>query len=121
MPHLVLEYSSNLAHVVDFSQLLKDLHCTLGSVESFETDRIKSRAIEIDRFYVGRERDRGFAHVSLVFSAGRNRALRRDLGEQILDKLMTGVAPEGVKVSRSIEIRQFESGMYLNDYELLND
>ncbi len=118
MPHIVLEYSSNLTQSVDFKRLLGALHQILGNVESFETDRIKSRSIELDHFLVGRERDRGMVHVEVSFSPGRSESLRMELGQRLLDLLLNEVKPDGVEVSRSIEIRQFEPQMYFNDYEL---
>ncbi len=117
MPHIVLEYSSNLTQSVDFERLLDALHQILGNVESFETDRIKSRSLGLDHYLVGRERDRGLVHVAVSFSRGRSEALRVELGQRLLDLLMNEVRPDGVEVSRSVEIRQFEPKMYFNDYD----
>ena len=115
MPHIVLEYSSDLTASVDFERLLDALHQILGNVESFETDRIKSRSLELDHYLVGRERDRRLVHVAVSFSHGRSEALRVELGQRLLDFLMNEVRPDGVEVSRSVEIRQFEPQMYFND------
>ena len=115
MPHIVLEYSSDLTASVDFERLLDALHQILGNVESFETDRIKSRSLELDHYLVGRERDRRLVHVAVSFSRGRSEALRVELGQRLLDFLMNEVRPDGVEVSRSVEIRQFEPQMYFND------
>ncbi len=117
MPHIVLEYSHKLEQSVDFKSVLETLHQALGEVESFETDRIKSRAIPLDQFLVGREKDREFVHVALSFSSGRREILRIQLGRRLLDILMDDVCPPGIKVSRSVEVRQFEPEMYFNDYE----
>ena len=115
MPHIVMEYSSNLTQSVDFERLLDALHQILGSFESFETDRIKSRSLELDHYLVGRERDRGLVHVVVSFSRGRSEDLRVEIGQRLLDLLLNEVKPDGVEVSKSIEIRQFGMKMYFAD------
>ena len=82
---------------------------------------VRSRAYQRDLFNrrdarVARRHDRcGW------LSPGRNEALRVELGQRLLDLLLNEVKPDGVKVSRSIEIRQFEPQMYFNDHDLQND
>ncbi|MFY9663202.1 MAG: hypothetical protein WAL67_09570 [Candidatus Cybelea sp.] len=62
MPHIILEYSSNLSNDALVNQLLGKLHDTLGGIESFETDRIKSRALRFDAYKIGTDDHRGFVH-----------------------------------------------------------
>jgi 5-carboxymethyl-2-hydroxymuconate isomerase len=117
MPHIVLEYSSDLAAAIDPSGLLEALHRAVGTAESFDLDRVKSRAIEVATYRVGAGPPRGFVHATVAFMTGRSEALRDELGRRLLEILVREVRPAGVAVSRSVEIRQFEPGMYFSDRE----
>jgi 5-carboxymethyl-2-hydroxymuconate isomerase len=117
MPHIILEYSRSLEQKIDFSRLLKKMHNMLGGMNDFEQDRIKSRSIGYDSCFVGDNPNRTFVHVNLVFSLGRADSVRDALGRRMLDLLTSNVSPKGMTVSHSVEVRQFERGMYFNDYE----
>ena len=52
-------------------------------------------------------------HVTVMFSSGRPDTLRRDLVRRLLAIIVNDVRPENTNVSASVEIRQFEPGMYL--------
>lgn len=115
MPHIVLEYSSN---ATDAPQTLLDrLHRALGDAASFQAERIKSRAIAVDAHLVGTEGPRGFVHATVLFSAGRSDDARRELGARLLAVLGREASPSRVELARSVEIRQFEPGMYFTDFE----
>jgi 5-carboxymethyl-2-hydroxymuconate isomerase len=114
MPHIILEYSSNLGDAAGLSHLLDRLHDALGDTESFESDRIKSRAVRCDTYRVGADR-RGFVHATVVFSPGRPEALRRQVGRRLLDIMRSDAALGGADVATSVEIRQFEPGMYITE------
>jgi 5-carboxymethyl-2-hydroxymuconate isomerase len=118
MPHIVLEYSTRLAERFDINRVLLELHGMLGKNPSFETDRIKSRAIPIAQRIVGSDPNREFVHVALSFSNGRDEGIRRALGQAILNVLLQRIGGPDLSVSRSVEIRQFEPGMYFNDHDL---
>ena len=55
--------------------------------------------------------------MNLVFSLGRADSVRDALGRRMLGLLTSDVSPKGMPVSRSVEVRQFERGMYFNDYK----
>jgi len=114
MPHIILEYSSNLGDAAGLPHLLDRLHDALGDTESFESDRIKSRAVRADTYHVGADR-RGFVHATVVFSPGRPEALRRQVGRRLLDIMRSDAALGGADVATSVEIRQFEPGMYITE------
>ncbi|MBV8198612.1 MAG: hypothetical protein JO263_10780 [Candidatus Eremiobacteraeota bacterium] len=115
MPHIILEYSSNLSSDAAMNQLLGKLHDTLGGIESFETDRIKSRALRFDAYRIGADDHRGFVHATVLFSPGRPEALRRELVKKLLTIIMSDVRSAPGSFSTSVEIRQFEPGMYATE------
>jgi 5-carboxymethyl-2-hydroxymuconate isomerase len=118
MPHIVVEYSTRLAERLDVQGLLLELHAIVGKSPTFEEDRIKTRAIPIAQRVVGSDPNREFIHVALSFSSGRDEGIRRALGRDLLNVLVERVGGSDLRVSRSVEIRQFEPGMYFNDYDL---
>jgi 5-carboxymethyl-2-hydroxymuconate isomerase len=114
MPHIILEYSSNLSSDA-MNQLLGKLHDTLGGIESFENDRIKSRALRFDAYRIGADDHRGFVHATVLFSPGRPEALRRELVKKLLTIIISEVRSLPGDFSTSVEIRQFEPGMYATE------
>jgi 5-carboxymethyl-2-hydroxymuconate isomerase len=118
MPHMVLEYSTRVAERCDIPGLLLELHGMLGKHPSFEMDRIKTRAIPITQRIVGSDPNREFVHVAISFSRRRDEETRKALGQATLNVLLQRIGGPDLKVSRSVEIRQFEPGMYFNDYDL---
>jgi 5-carboxymethyl-2-hydroxymuconate isomerase len=115
MPHIILEYSSNLSSDAAVNQLLGKLHDALGGIESFETDRIKSRALRFDAYKIGADDHRGFVHATVLFSPGRPEALRRELVKKLLTIIISEVRSVPGSFSTSVEIRQFEPGMYATE------
>src|SRR5262249_51458033 len=99
------------------SHLLDRLHAALGDEESFESDRIKCRAIRCETYHVGADR-RGFAHATVLFSPGRPEAQRRQVCQRLLDVMRSDAALGGPDVANSVEIRQFEPGMYITERDL---
>jgi hypothetical protein len=57
-------------------------------------------------------------HVAISFSSRRDEEIRKALGQAVLKVLLQRIGGPDLKVSRSVEIRQFEPGMYFNDYDL---
>ena len=117
MPHIILEYSSNLGDEAGLTRLLDSLHGALGDTESFESERIKSRAVRCETFHVSTER-RGFVHATVLFSPGRPDALRRQLVRRLLDIMRSDSVMGADDVATSVEIRQFEPGMYLTERDV---
>jgi 5-carboxymethyl-2-hydroxymuconate isomerase len=114
MPHIILEYSSNLGDDDALAYLLDRLHDALGDTESFESERIKSRAVRCDTYHVGTDR-RGFVHATVLFSPGRPEALRRQVARRLLDIMRSDAALGGADIANSVEVRQFEPGMYVTE------
>lgn len=53
MPHIVIEYSENIAGETDIPGLVQELHATLAKEESVDLKRIKSRAVPLKIYTVG--------------------------------------------------------------------
>ena len=118
MPHIILEYSGNLGDDARLARVLESLHAALGDTESFESERIKSRAVRCDTYHVSTER-RGFVHATVLFSPGRPEALRRQVvRRRLLEIMRSDPVMGGADVATSVEVRQFEPGMYLTERDI---
>lgn len=116
MPHIILEYSNNVGRQLDCEQLLTGLHHALSQFETFEYDRIKSRAIPVNIYVVGQS-DTAFLHTTVAFSQGRSKSLREKIGNRLLEEIQIVLTDAHCRaqVAHSVEIRQFEENMYFRD------
>ena len=57
-------------------------------------------------------------HVTVLFSPGRPEALRRQVARRLLDILRSDSVMGGADVATSVEIRQFEPGMYITERDI---
>ena len=73
MPHLTLEYSSNLIERHNLTTLFKKCHETLALNLPTDINGCKSRAIECSDFYIGHgEKNNAFLHVKIEVMPGRS-------------------------------------------------
>lgn len=123
MPHIVLEYTEPLEHQIDPAALLRKLHEALGATQGFELDRIKSRAVSVGQFLVGREKPAAFVHATVVFSQGRPPELREDVGRSLLALLTAETQAHGSehRTLCSVEVRHFEPGAYFTSQARTRD
>ena len=84
MPHLTLEYTSNLSDL-DPKRILIALNHALVASGQFEEFDIKSRALPLDTFLVGTSDERrAFVHVKLALLSGRSAQTKSDLSGAML-------------------------------------
>lgn len=117
MPHLIVEYSSNLA---DFpqAQALRELNQSLtGSPEVQDETDLKTRIIALDSFEIGiAPADRGFVHAQLRLLAGRTPEAKQDLAERVAAVLRRLTPkPEGLLVQLSVEIVDMDRPSYVKE------
>jgi 5-carboxymethyl-2-hydroxymuconate isomerase len=113
MPHLTLEYSSNLNHL-DPQASLNAINRTLVASGQFEELDIKSRALKFDDFVIGNQHTgHAFAHAKLAILTGRSVDTKRTLSEQVLATLQSSV-PEhvGLAIQLCVEIVEIERESY---------
>jgi len=85
MPHLVLEYSSNVPHTRDPSVVLRELHETLAASGAFDLEKIKSRAVRHDVFRVADGAvDRAFVHLTAAVLDGHEAQALRQAADALL-------------------------------------
>ena len=113
MPHLTLEYTSNLSNFSPTAALTAINAATLAS-GLFEEADIKSRAIALDTFQIGGgAAASGFAHVRIALLAGRTSEVRKALADAVLTALTAAVNRQnGLEIQLSVETVDLDRPSY---------
>ena len=86
MPHVLVEYSSNLSEKILHRDTLMGLHNLLG--EYADIENIKSRSVVRENFLVGDgSEEYAFVHVNLRLLPGRPKEVKQKMGNQIVQFL----------------------------------
>ncbi|MFQ5649544.1 MAG: 5-carboxymethyl-2-hydroxymuconate Delta-isomerase [bacterium] len=115
MPHLTLEYTSNIHLEVDFQTLFLELHQVLERVGGIEIENCKSRARRVEEYLVGDgSGNQAFVHLEVRFLTGRPLELKRKIGEALLSRVhscyQAAMTPTGVQIT--VEMREMEREAY---------
>lgn len=114
MPHLTVEYSSNIAGLPE-AEMLAALNATLcASPEiALEVD-LKSRIWPVAQYQIGTaSAPRAFVHAQLRLLSGRTPEAKKDLSERIASVLQRLTPqPAGVQVQLSVEITDMDRPSY---------
>lgn len=117
MPHLVIEYSQNLAGLPE-AQMLAELNQSLTASPEIQNEAdLKSRFLRTDRFEIGTApADRAFVHAQLRLLSGRSPETKQDLAGRVADVLRRLTPrPGGVMVQLSVEIVDMDRGSYAKE------
>ena len=112
MPHLTVEYSSNLP--LQAKELLLQINTSLVETRHFQEVDIKSRAIRSDDVVVGTApAERAFLHAKLAILKGRSTEVKRELSERVLAVIQAAhVWPQGLDVQLCVEILEIDKETY---------
>ncbi|KPA95290.1 5-carboxymethyl-2-hydroxymuconate Delta-isomerase [Pseudomonas asplenii] len=114
MPHVFLEYTSNLTDFEPDSALLRINHVLVASGQFAAESAIKSRATRVESFRVGTGLNvRGFVHVKLALLSGRSAQVKAQLSESLLAGLQElGNWSASVEVQLSVELVDLDRESY---------
>ena len=117
MPHLTIEYTSNIKAEAGIPELLAKANQILIAQNGlFPTGGIRSRAIELHDYCIADgQADYAFVHANLKIGAGRSEADKKKVCDQLFDALKTHFAGLFAKryLALSLELNEFsESGTY---------
>lgn len=88
MPHLIIEYSSNVRELAEPAEILRLGHNIMTESGLFSVPDIKSRAYEAADFLVGEKGAQGtFVHVRVYLLEGRSTEQKQTLSEALRDAL----------------------------------
>jgi 5-carboxymethyl-2-hydroxymuconate isomerase len=113
MPHLTVEYSSNLP-LFDVDVALLALNQSLVASGQFEEGDIKSRAIQMGSFLIGTSTTGGaFVHVKLAILSGRSVEIKQELSKNLLGALQAVCSwPPALQVQLCVEVQEIERQSY---------
>jgi 5-carboxymethyl-2-hydroxymuconate isomerase len=113
MPHLTLEYTSNLPRDIAAQELFGRLHRILADVGGIDIRNCKSRAVGRDAFLVGDGRDEaGYVHLDVRILEGRTPAVKQEVGRQILHALRDAYRADASEMQVTVEIRDMPKDHY---------
>jgi 5-carboxymethyl-2-hydroxymuconate isomerase len=111
MPHLILEYSANLAEPAGLQGIFASLHTALASL-GIALDDCKSRAYRCESYRVGTGTPaRAFVHLTLALLDSRAPEIRTTAGERALQILRDAFATEH-DCDVTVEVRPMRSDGY---------
>lgn len=88
MPHIRLEYSSNIEQNINFKSLFSELHLLIHQISGANIENCKSRVIKLDNYFIGNGMQKNaFVFVEILLLEGRSNEAKKTLGEAILETL----------------------------------
>ncbi len=117
MPHLIVEYSQNLAGFPEAQALTELNQAVTSSPEVLDEADLKSRFVLVDSFEIGAApANRAFVHAQLRLLSGRTPEAKKDLSERVAEVLRRlSPKPAGVMVQLSVEIVDMDRGSYVKE------
>lgn len=93
MPHLIVEYSSNLEQVVDVPTVLRAVHAAALATGVFPIGGLRTRAERRDHYVIADSHpDNGFIHIQARIGTGRTPEVRQSAAEQIFAAVKVATA-----------------------------
>jgi 5-carboxymethyl-2-hydroxymuconate isomerase len=114
MPHITVEYSSNLEAGVNVHTLIDEVHRTVLRSGLFEPAAVRTRALprEIYRIADGAP-DNVFLHIVARIRAGRTAEDRKALGDSLLQtaKGVIAALPTSTPIALTVEVQEIDPEM----------
>ncbi|MEZ2458220.1 5-carboxymethyl-2-hydroxymuconate isomerase [Salinicoccus roseus] len=113
MPHIYIEYTSNLKKEFDMRELMEDIHFAVLDQHSdtIPNGGFRTRSIEIDDFIIadGKEDD-AFIHITMKIGRGRTEEKKEAIKQTIFDSLKQGTEEIYNRryLALSVELHEFQ-------------
>lgn len=118
MPHLIIEYSSNVAAHHDIDALLDTVHSSLLSLEIGPVAGIRIRAVAHDHTRIADGSDENYAFIAMVarLGPGRDAATKTHLITTVLDAAVAQVDSEDgpLHIAWSLEVQEIDAEFRVN-------
>jgi len=118
MPHLTLEYTTNLDEWASDPGLLLTLHRMLESVAGIQIENCKSRWRMVDEWVVGDGKgESAFVHLDLRFLEGRPMSVKQAVGAGGLEILRAHLASvsDQLNLQITVEVQDIRKATYFKD------
>jgi 5-carboxymethyl-2-hydroxymuconate isomerase len=116
VPHVIVEYTDNLAPHTDIQSLLKKISCVLKErADTYPIGGIRVRAHKVTDYFIadGKEDD-AFVHTTLKIGKGRSEETKQTTCEEIFDVVKDHFASvyEEKYLALSLELVEFQYKTY---------
>jgi 5-carboxymethyl-2-hydroxymuconate isomerase len=114
MPHIMVEYSSNLERGVNVRALIDDLHRTVVRSGLFERAAVRTRALPRDIYLIADGAPENvFLHIIARVRAGRTTEDRKSLGNSLLRTAKEALAalPASAPIALGVEVQEIDPEM----------
>lgn len=121
MPHVIVEYSANLAAAVEIKSLLAALHAAALETGVFPAGGIRTRAERRDEYIVADGRpEAAFVHVMLRIGAGRDLPTKKRAANLVFGVLCNFLKPAQDKrpLAISLEVQELDPVLNLKQNNL---
>ncbi|MFO1351088.1 MAG: 5-carboxymethyl-2-hydroxymuconate Delta-isomerase [Gammaproteobacteria bacterium] len=111
MPHIVVEYSTNLAPRIDVAALLRALHRAALDTGVFPIGGLRTRAAPRQDYVIADGHpDNAFVHVTLRIGHGRDLATKQRAGDRVFGALCAFLDPvfRTTPLGISLEIQEID-------------
>ena len=115
MPHITLEYTTNVETPDSFRPLLLQIHRQVNLITGVDIGNCKSRVRPADNFLIGEDgTDLSFIHLQVRFIEGRNAQSKQQLGSVLCELLQSyfSIDPASTNTQITVEIGDIR----LNEY-----
>ncbi len=118
MPHLIVEYSSNVAAHHNIDSLLDVIHENVLSLDVAPIAGVRIRAIEHGQTRIADGSDENFAYIAMVarIGPGRDAETKHLVINSVLDAAMSQVDGEGgpLHIAWSFELQEIDAEFRVN-------
>ena len=112
MPHITIEYSSNLKDQIDVLKLVETVHQATLRTGVFEVAAVRTRAAGRDLYAIADgHRDNAFVAINVRVAPGRPAETRKRLGQEIFDAAceFLGTVYETSPLAISLEVQEIDN------------
>lgn len=112
MPHITVEYSSNLEDKVSVRRLVDELHMSVVASGLFDLSTVRTRALPrtIYRIADGKP-ENVFLHIIARIKAGRSAEERKTLGKALLETAKAALGADARPIALGVEIHEIDPEM----------
>ncbi len=112
MPHILVEYSSNLEDSVSIRGLIDALHRTMAASGHFDLPAIRTRALPRSLYRIADgDPANVFLHIIARIRAGRSVEDRKKLGASLLDTAKAALGADSPPIAMGVEIHEIDPEM----------
>jgi 5-carboxymethyl-2-hydroxymuconate isomerase len=114
MPHITVEYSSNLESWVSVKALIEELHRAVVQSGLFETAAVRTRALPRSVYLIADGAAQNvFLHIVARIRAGRTTEDRKSLGASLLRAAKDAIAalPASAPIALTVEVQEIDPEM----------